>query len=97
MLTVPIRLSTSAFAAEADNFTAYKLDVLDQTEALNTLVNKKIALAEEEFASENQKAEKKQPEGPSTATVVGKSVIKVLTSATFIRGVFGVLNKMFKK
>ncbi len=42
-----VMLSTSAFAAEADNFTAYKLDVLDQTEALNTLVNKKIALAVE--------------------------------------------------
>lgn len=42
-----VMLSTSAFAAEADNYTAYKLDVLDQTEALNTLVNKKIALAVE--------------------------------------------------
>lgn len=39
--------SVSAFSAEADNFTAYKLDVLDQTEALNVLVNKKIALAVE--------------------------------------------------
>lgn len=42
-----VMLSTSTFAAEADNFTAYKLDVLDQTDALNTLVNKKIALAVE--------------------------------------------------
>lgn len=40
-------LSTNAFSAEADNFTAYQLDILDQTEALNNLVNNKIAQAVE--------------------------------------------------
>ena len=34
---------------------------------------------------------------PSTAEIIGKSVTKVVTSATFIRGVFGVLNKLFRK
>lgn len=34
---------------------------------------------------------------PTTASVVTKSVLKVVTSATFIRGVFGVLSKVFKK
>ena len=34
---------------------------------------------------------------PSTTEVVGKSVLKVLTSATFIRGAFGILSKFLKK
>ena len=63
------------------------------------MLNKKIAVAEQEVAEqEEEKAEKKsEKKGPSTADVVGKSVLKVLTSATFIRGAFGVLSKMFKK
>ena len=47
-------------------------------------------------AEEAQTSARKSSE-PSTASVIGKSVVKVVTSATFIRGVFGVLSKMFKK
>lgn len=53
--------------------------------------NEAAAQQEEETPARSSKAE------PSTASVVGKSVLKVVTSATFIRGVFGVLTKIFKK
>ena len=53
--------------------------------------NEAAAQREEEAPTKSSKAE------PSTASVVGKSVLKVVTSATFIRGVFGVLTKIFKK
>ena len=63
------------------------------------MLNKKISVIEQDHSEQAQKQEskKKQNQGPSTASVVGKSVLKVLTSATFIRGAFGVLTKMFKK
>ena len=60
---------------------------------------KKIAVIEEEV--EEQETETKNKNGAKQRTkycnVVGKSVLKVLTSATFIRGAFGILTKMFKK
>ena len=52
--------------------------------------------AEAQAEEENKTEERKNSE-PSTAAVIGKSVVKVVTSATFIRGVFGVLSKMFKR
>jgi DNA helicase HerA-like ATPase len=48
-------------------------------------------------AEEESKSEEKKSSEPSTASVIGKSVVKVVTSATFIRGVFGVLSKLFRK
>ena len=76
-----------------------KYSELIDRESAYEMLNKKISLAEQEVAEqEEEKAEKKaENQGPSTADVVGKSVIKVLTSATFIRGAFGILSKMFKK
>ena len=44
-------------------------------------------------ASETEEKETKSSE-PSTASVIGKSVVKVVTSASFIRGAFGILMKM---
>lgn len=41
--------------------------------------------------------EKRKSTEPSTTEVIGKSVVKVVTSATFIRGVFGILTKLFKR
>jgi DNA helicase HerA-like ATPase len=62
------------------------------------ILNKKIADANEAAAQREEAAPAKSSKAePSTASVVGKSVLKVVTSATFIRGVFGVLSKMFKK
>ena len=69
-------------------------------ESAYEMLNKKIDFIE----AENAKKEEEQNEtktstrqGPSTTEVVGKSVLKVLTSATFIRGAFGILSKIFKK
>jgi DNA helicase HerA-like ATPase len=72
--------------------------IIDRESAYEML-NKKIAIIETETVrQEEQKAnETSNKQAPSTADVVGKSVIKVLTSATFIRGAFGILTKMFKK
>lgn len=56
-------------------------------------LNKKIAIAQEEAKEVQQKSK-------STKTVRRTAmhpVLKVVTSATFIRGVFGILNKAFRK
>jgi DNA helicase HerA-like ATPase len=68
-------------------------------ESAYEMLNKKIAIAEQEVVQEEQEkaTQKEESKEPSTATVVGKSVLKVLTSASFIRGVFGILTKMLKK
>ena len=76
-----------------------KYSELIDRESAYAMLNKKITVIEEEAAEQEQEkaSEKEESKGPSTASVVGKSVLKVLTSATFIRGAFGVLTKMFKK
>ncbi|MFC5681549.1 helicase HerA-like domain-containing protein [Flavobacterium sp. MAHUQ-51] len=71
-------------------------------ESAYEMLNKKIATIETETEKrEAEETEAKQTrtskQGPSTTEVVGKSVIKVLTSATFIRGAFGILSKILKK
>ncbi|OCB75134.1 helicase HerA-like domain-containing protein [Flavobacterium crassostreae] len=77
-------------------------EVLDRESAYEML-NQKIALAERHEATQAQEqAEAKVTKSTSSKTAsttatVSKSVIKVLTSATFIRGFFGVLNKFLKK
>ncbi|KIA98695.1 MULTISPECIES: helicase HerA-like domain-containing protein [unclassified Flavobacterium] len=72
-------------------------EVIDRESAYEILT-KKISDAEQEASSrQEEKTSQKTSNEPSTASVVGKSVLKVVTSATFIRGVFGVLSKMFKK
>lgn len=78
-----------------------KYSELIDRESAYEILNQKIEAATKE-ASENTTSEteetvKTEKQGPSTAEVVGKSVLKVITSATFIRGVFGVLSKVFKK
>ena len=65
-------------------------------EILNKKIEEANQQAEAQAEDENKEDEKKNNE-PSTASVIGKSVVKVVTSATFIRGVFGVLSKMFKR
>lgn len=72
--------------------------VIDRESAYEMLQKKITEVNESEAENTEEKTvEKEKNEGPSTASVVGKSVLKVLTSATFIRGVFGVLTKIFKK
>ena len=64
-------------------------------ESAYELLTKKIESAIEQ--AEEQEVEEKKSNEPSTAEVIGKSVTKVVTSASFIRGVFGILMKMFRK
>ena len=73
-------------------------EIIDRESAYE-LLNKKIALAEKE-AEEIQKKEASTSRR-TTSSSKRKStrinpVVKVLTSATFIRGVMGVLNKMMR-
>ncbi len=73
------------------------VEEIDRESAFEIL-NKKIADANEAAAQREEQAPAKSSKaGPSTTEVVTKSVLKVVTSATFIRGVFGVLTKIFKK
>ena len=76
-----------------------KYSELIDRESAYEMLNKKITVIEEAAAEQEQEktAQKEESKDQSTASVVGKSVLKVLTSATFIRGAFGVLTKMFKK
>jgi uncharacterized protein len=64
-------------------------------ESAYEILTKKI----EDISAEVEKAtiEKEETKGPSTAEVVGKSVLKVVTSASFIRGAFSVLMKVLRK
>ena len=77
--------------------------VLDRESAYEILCKKIEAIEAQEAQAAQQKAEEKvsrtttSRSQPSIGGEITKSVIKVATSATFIRGVFGVLNKMFKK
>ncbi|WP_166924746.1 helicase HerA-like domain-containing protein [Flavobacterium poyangense] len=68
-------------------------------ESAYEILTKKITDAQQASSEqeETQASQRQSKSEPSTASVVGKSVLKVVTSATFIRGVFGVLSKIFKK
>jgi DNA helicase HerA-like ATPase len=67
-------------------------------ESAYEILNKKIEDANKQVEEEStEQEEKEESKEPSTASVVGKSVLKVVTSASFIRGAFGVLMKLFKK
>jgi uncharacterized protein len=80
-----------------------KYSELIDRESAYEMLNKKIAAIEaENNKKETEEKELKQTrtssrQAPSTTEVVGKSVLKVLTSATFIRGAFGILSKILKK
>lgn len=73
-------------------------ELIDRESAYEMLTKK---INEAEIISNKQEAEKKNTRStrsePSTSEMVGKSVLKVLTSATFIRGAMGILSKMLKK
>ena len=69
-------------------------EVIDRESAYEILT-KKIESAQEQAVVVEET--KKVSTETSTASVVTKSVLKVVTSATFIRGAFGILSKLFKK
>ncbi|WP_366185039.1 helicase HerA-like domain-containing protein [Flavobacterium ovatum] len=80
-----------------------KYSELIDRESAYEMLNKKItAIEKEESIITQRKAEvdsqkKETSRKSSTTEAVGKSVLKVLTSATFIRGFFGILSKVLKK
>ncbi|KAF2509913.1 helicase HerA-like domain-containing protein [Flavobacterium foetidum] len=66
-------------------------------ESAYEILTKKIDEATQTAAEQEQQAPTRSSKAePSTTEVVTKSVLKVVTSATFIRGVFGVLSKFMK-
>jgi uncharacterized protein len=69
-------------------------EVLDRESAYEMLT-KIIETAQAQEVIPEQK--KQTSNEPSTSSQVTKSVLKVVTSATFIRGAFGILSKLFKK
>ncbi len=73
--------------------TKYKEEI--DRESAYEILNKKIEEAVQ--VAEEVQEEKRKSTEPSTASVIGKSVVKVVTSASFIRGAFGILMKMLRK
>ncbi|MDN3676349.1 DUF853 family protein [Flavobacterium paronense] len=70
---------------------------IDRDSAYEILMKKIESAVQQAEASAQTEVEEKKSNEPSTASVIGKSVVKVVTSASFIRGVFGVLSKLFRK
>ena len=68
-------------------------------ESAYEILNRKIEIAEQEEAKEKAEKERKEVTSKSSRRDTKKTegaIIKVLTSATFIRGVMGILNKFLK-
>ncbi len=63
-------------------------------EMLNRKISEDNALAEQ---AQEQASQQKEAAKPAEWSPVAKSAIKVLTSATFIRGAFSILSKFLKK
>lgn len=72
-------------------------ELIDRESAYELLSQKINAAQEQATQAATEAKEEKTSSGPSTTEVVTKSVLKVVTSATFIRGAFGILSKLFKK
>jgi DNA helicase HerA-like ATPase len=70
-------------------------ETVDRESAYEILNNKISATAQQEEAKEQEYKPARQVQ--STGNTIEKQILKTVTSATFIRGVFGVLNKMFRK
>jgi DNA helicase HerA-like ATPase len=72
-------------------------ELIDRESAYELLTQKINAAQEQATQAATESKAEKSSSGPSTTEVVTKSVLKVVTSATFIRGAFGILSKLFKK
>ena len=80
---------------QKSNLAAKYNDVVDRESAYEIL-NRKLSVEPREEPTK-EKATKAAAAKKKDDNFLGKQVIKVLTSATFIRGAFGVLSKMLKK
>lgn len=65
-------------------------------ESAYELLNEKIAKAQELEKEEEKKTQKSRSSSSRSRSTRMNPVVKVLTSATFIRGVFGVLKKVMR-
>ena len=85
-----------------------KYNVEIDRESAFELLDKKITAAEEQAAkkaeevAKQKEADRQAKQAPARKTSTRRStaqnpIVKVLTSATFIRGALGILSKMFKK
>lgn len=77
-------------------------EVIDRESAYEILTKKIeqaqiIATKEEEKKQKEKEAKRTSRSSTSTSNTVTKGIVKVLTSATFIRGAMGLLLKMIKK
>ncbi|NHM08089.1 DUF853 family protein [Flavobacterium sp. CYK-4] len=72
-------------------------EIIDRESACEILTKKIEAAYEQATQAQQTQAEETKSSEPSTASVVGKSVLKVVTSASFIRGAFSILSKILKK
>lgn len=70
------------------------IEVINRESAYEIL-NKKIETAQEKAVAPEER--KQESNEPNMASDVTKSVLKVVTSATFIRGAFGILSKILRK
>ena len=79
-------------------------EVIDRESAFEILSNKINAAQEQAEKQADEAAKQKEAQKTTTTSTrrapesqATKAVVKVLTSATFIRGALGILSKMFKK
>ncbi|WP_298221556.1 helicase HerA-like domain-containing protein [Flavobacterium sp.] len=72
-------------------------ETIDRESAYEMLTKKIDAAYEQATQAEETEAKETKSSEPSTASVVGKSVLKVVTSASFIRGAFSILSKILRK
>jgi uncharacterized protein len=100
MLRAPMSRMDILSETEIDEINSKSKLVKKYAEAIDRdsayeILSKKIEAAVE--AADEIAQEKEEKKEPSTAEVIGKSITKVVTSASFIRGAFGVLMKILKK
>ena len=100
MMRAPMSRMDILFDAEIEEINANsklvkKYSEIIDRESAYEMLTKKIEAAKEQTAVIQET--KKVSNEPDTAAIVTKSVLKVVTSATFIRGAFGILSKLFKK
>lgn len=73
-----------------------KYNEVTDRESAYEILNEKIKRAQEEEMQEKARSQRKQTSSTRTSTRMNP-IVKVLTSATFIRGVMGILNKAMSR
>ncbi len=82
-----------------DSGLALKYNEKLDRESAYEILNRKIEIADKEEAKQKAKSERREINRKSSrkcSSTTQGAVIKVLTSATFIRGVLGIMNKLLK-